>query len=603
MPPEPSHQRHFLERNDWFDSRLFQAGAWLLLGSYMVIQIVSSMAVPVGKFDDCIPLVAADLVRRGRVPSTGFWTPYPPLPYYLIAGGFRLFGRTFLVYRALSAFLCSTAVVAIARYFWIRAARLRPLVPFMVLAVAAGICASMSLPSLPGFALGLLAVLAYTRSLDQPQAGTGIRWTLAVAGSVAGIAALFRFNVGLYALAVPLIDLPIGEMVSPEPRPLKARLRRILAPLATFVIPFALVNAAVYTVIYGRGVVPSILRMAQVARAAMGPLRFVDLPLHAADYVVWPCAWVFVSIVLTSDRLPGRAIAAICPAFPLLAATIAGRHTPSVAIWLTGFGILVVVALYIFVVRFSRTGFCLLLYFICSLHYYLSRADEYHAFTVFGALLLTVPFLFLAHAGGADPRPAGRGLVFVALIGAAWMAGRGTVEIPMFLDGLRPLVSGSLRLPVSDAERLASGNRQSPWVVNAWDEKYGASLDELKVVEFIRSKTGRGDPIFVGVRDHSRIFWNDLRIYWLADRIPGCRYVDLEADTARRAEVQRQIVSDLGRNAVQWAVLEDNSGMGDDAFRRRVTAGSTVLDDFFVANFREVARFGLFSVVQRAAWR
>jgi len=592
------------ERNDWFDSRPFQAGAWVLLCSCMVMQVVSSISIPIGNFDDAIPLVAADLVRRGRVLSIDFWTPYPPLPYYLIAAGFRLFGRTFLVQRAMGAALYLAVIAAAVHCFRMRAARFRGLAPFMALLVAAGIGSPMTFPSWPGSGLGLLAVLTYIGAVDRgPRSGASIGWPLMLAGLAAGLAVAFRFNFGLYALAVPAIDIPISEMLTGDSPPLRARLKRLLAPLATFAIPFALVNAAVYAGIYGKGAAVSALQVVQAARASIGPLRFIDLPLHAAGLVLWPCAWVFARLVLASDRRPGRAMAALCPVPLLLVALVAGGRVPAIAIWLTGLGILVVLALYVFVLRFSRAGFCMLLYFVCSLHYYLSRADVYHAAVAFCALLLTVPFLFLAGSKGADPGFAGRGLAFVALIGAGWMVGRAVVDFPKFVDGFRPLVSGGLRLPVSDADRLASGNRQSPWVVNARDEQEGARDDELQVVKLIRNKTGPGDTVFVGVRDHSRVYWNDVRIYWLADRIPGCRYVDLEADIASRAEVQRQIVSDLRRNAVQWAVLEDNSGTGDAAFLRRAAAGSTVLDDFFAANFREVARFGRFSVVERAPSR
>jgi hypothetical protein len=65
--------------------------------------------------------------------------------------------------------------------------------------------------------------------------------------------------------------------------------------------------------------------------------------------------------------------------------------------------------------------------------------------------------------------------------------------------------------------------------------------------------------------------------------------------------VQRQIVADLQRNGVRWAVLEDRSGQGDVSFLRRVTAGSTVLDEFLATNYREVTSFGPFSIVQRIA--
>ena len=151
---------------------------------------------------------------------------------------------------------------------------------------------------------------------------------------------------------------------------------------------------------------------------------------------------------------------------------------------------------------------------------------------------------------------------------------------------------------------LASGSRSIPWVENVRsepEEERRARLDEGKAVEFVRGKTAPNEPIFVGVKDHSRIFANDVRVYWLADRIPGCRYIQLDAGVVSRAEVQRQIVADLRRNGVRWAVLEDRSGRGDDSFRQKVTAGSTVLDEFLAASYREVTRFGPFSIVQRIA--
>lgn len=604
MPAEPSRHYRFLQRNDWFDSALFRAGAWGLLCFYVVFKVVSNVSVSIEGFDDSIPLVATDLVRRGRVPGIDFSTVYPPLPYYLIAAAFRLFGRTFLVCKALNAAVYFATVVAIAQFFRMRAGRLRPLAPLMALLVATGIGELAARPAWPGFALGLLAVLVYASGLDQPRAGAGIRWRLVAAGTLAGMAALFRFNFGLYALAVPAMEMAMAESLTRDSLPPLLRLRRLLAPLATFAIPFALINTAVYASICGRDVGAAILRMAADQRAMLGPLRFIDLPWHAAGFMAWPCAWVFVRILLTSDRLSGRALVALCPALLLLDAMAAGQHTPSIAIWLTVLGILVVAFLHTRVLRLSRAEFCMLLWFACGMHYYLTRADEAHASTVVIALLLTVPMLIPTNADGATSAAGGRGLTFVLLAAAIWTVGLGTVDMPQFVDGVRTLASGDLHLPVSDAELLASGGRSIPWVENVRtepEEERQARSSERKVVEFVRSRTAPGEPIFVGVKDHSRVFASDVRVYWLADRIPGCRYIQLDAGVVSRAEVQRQIVADLQRNGVRWAVLEDRSGQGDVSFLRRVTAGSTVLDEFLATNYREVTSFGPFSIVQRIA--
>ena len=602
MPRDPSDLRRFFEYEDCFNSALFQVASWALLGSCVIIQIVSSIAVSTGSFDDSVPLVGADLVRRGRVPQIDFMDVYPPLLNYLLAGAFHLFGRTALVHKALSASLYLVVIAAIARFFWVRAACLRPLVPFMVLPVALAIGSSISDASCPASALGLLALVTYAGSLDRRQAGIGIRWALVVAGSLAGMAALFRVNFGLYTLAVMGIDVLVSEKFTCESTTIKARLRRILSQLITLAIPFILLNAVVYTGIYGRSSVFAVLRMVGAARAAIG-YRFQDLPLTAPTmgFVVWPCVWVFLRIIFTADRLPGRALAALCPVPLLVGVVVAGRQTPSVAIWLPALGILVVLVLYSRVLHFTRAEFCLLLYFVCTLHYYLSRADSYHTDPVLPALVLVVPFLVLPDSEGRGVAFSQRGLSFAVLIGAIWMvgcSGRPTLHVSLFVRGIRSVTSGGLRLPMSDAEQLPTGNRESPWILSYADAVSAEEVDELKVVEFIRTQTDPGDPIFVGVRDHSRIFANDVRIYWLANRVPGCRYVQLDAGVASRADVQRQIISDLQRNAVKLAVLQDFR-WADDTFRRHVNPDSRVLDDFFAATFREVARFGTFSVVER----
>ena len=598
MPKALSKLRTYFEGQDFFDSALFQVASWSLLGSCVIIQILASLSVPTDHFDGAIQLVGADLVRRGKIPLVDFWHVYPPMLDYMLAEAFRLFGRTDLINKTISAVLYLGVIVTVARFFRRQTSHLRPLVPFMVLPVALVIGLSISDASWPASALGLMALITYAGSADKGQAGTGmIRWTLVEAGSLAGVAALFRVNFGLYALAVMATDVLVSENRPYGSSALKDYLRRVILPLISVATPFIFFNAAMYASIYGTSTVSIVMQMVGAA-ASVIKYRFIDLPLtRTVGFAAWPCVWTFLRIIYTSDCMPSKALAALCPVPLLIGLIVAVRHTPSVAIWLPVFSGLVVLFLYYRVLHFSRVEFCLLLYFVCILHYYLSRADSFHSHPVFPvlALVLIAPLPVIANAD-SNVAFARRGFNFVVLMGAisvvAFRAGP-TPHFSFFMRGVRSITSGALGLPVSDAERLAAGN--IPWLEDYADlAQDDYTRDELNVVKFIRSESSIGDPIYVGVRDHSKFFANDVGIYWLADRIPGSRYIELEPSVASRPEVQRQIVSDLLRNAVKLAVLRDDSG--ED---RRFTADSHLLDEFFATTFKEVGRFGSFSVMER----
>src|SRR5262249_32250015 len=94
-------------------------------------------------------------------------------------------------------------------------------------------------------------------------------------------------------------------------------------------------------------------------------------------------------------------------------------------------------------------------------------------------------------------------------------------------------------------------------------------------------------------------FFNDLRVYWLADRPIGARTFQLETRSATEPDVQMQIVSDIQRNAVKWIIIEHDQSKGDEKFREDQYHGSHILDDYISAHFSEVARFGPYGVLYR----
>jgi hypothetical protein len=464
----------------------------------------------------------------------------------------------------------------------------------MSLTVALAIGLSLSRPFWLGSSAGLLAIVVYVAGLGSPR---GTWWRLALAGVSAALTVLVRFNFGAYVAAVVCADLVLEEARAANWIPAKVRLRRLLLQFCLFGAVILLCNLLFYAALYRSQMAFAVFRMVASAKEVLGPLRFVALSWRQGWVVAWPCIWVALREILRAGRLSGKSLLALIPAPILLAVLVVGQDHPATAVWLTLIGAIAVVFLYVAVGGFDRVEFCLLLYFVFNLHYYLVRADVYHAETVFPVLVLLIPYLLMGRTSAADEGAhyGNRSLALIALVIGIWMGvfgpGEPTPIFSLFASGLRSLPHAVTRL--SDADRLAAHDLRSPWVINSVDQ------NESKVIAFIRQRTAADDPLFVGVRDHSQVFVNDTRLYWLTGRTPGTRYIELDAGMASRAEEQQLIISDLNRNRVKWAVLEDTTGVGDGRFLRLVRPDSRLLDEFLAANYGEVASFGTFAIRQR----
>ena len=157
-------------------------------------------------------------------------------------------------------------------------------------------------------------------------------------------------------------------------------------------------------------------------------------------------------------------------------------------------------------------------------------------------------------------------------------------KVSLAADTLRMVRSGVLSPRIPDRQRLLLMDSDLS--------------DEVQSTEFVRQRTSPSDPIFIGVNDHSIPFVNDVRAYWLAERLPGVRYVNLDSAVIREPSVQGEIIAELQRNGVNWAILYHLSGDYDTWFPNLPPAPKA-LDNFLAATFREEAQFGRFSVIRR----
>jgi hypothetical protein len=93
-------------------------------------------------------------------------------------------------------------------------------------------------------------------------------------------------------------------------------------------------------------------------------------------------------------------------------------------------------------------------------------------------------------------------------------------------------------------------------------------------------------------------FANNVRGYWLAERLPGVRYVSLDSAMMVDESVQQEIIAELQANSVNWAILY-NATKDYDNWYENLPPASKALDNFFATQFREETRSGRFSVIRR----
>jgi len=423
---------------------------------------------------------------------------------------------------------------------------------------------------------------------------------VAGSGVLAGLAVLSRINFGGYAATVIVLDLLLQRVRGFDDGP-RADSTSLLATLAAFAVPAAVCAAGVSLAIYGKDVGIALSEFIVTAQRLMALRGFIPLRPDAfvVCAVVLPPLWFSFRMLKGDGQIPARALVPAAVAIFLIAVAILGRAQFSIALIVVALEIASVVLLHAFVYRLDRAELSVLLFFCCTLHYFLSRADWHHwrILPVVAAFLLPLIVMSRQEPGrNRYERTTAKGTAFAVLTAAIVYL----VSSDQFRTGFSWLPNGIAVLSdlarqphTADAERVLGPSAPPPhWAALYEDE------DELQALRYVRARTSPSTPIFVGVADHSRVYWNDLRMYWLSGRPIGTRTFQLETRMATEPPVQQEIVADLERNHVRWIIL-DASDDGDEAFAKADYRGSDLLDTYIANHFVEQAQFGSFTILTR----
>jgi hypothetical protein len=162
--------------------------------------------------DEGLVLSSAARITEGELPYRDFYANYGPGQYFFVAGLDGLFGPSLLSWRVVRVAL--DAIVGVLAYLLAR----REAPPWLALLAWVGVAGAMAFPSIPSpnpaaIALGLGAILVAPR---RP----------AVAGALAGLAVVFRVDVGLAAVGgAVLAALPAGGLRQERGAAVRATLR------------------------------------------------------------------------------------------------------------------------------------------------------------------------------------------------------------------------------------------------------------------------------------------------------------------------------------------------------------------------------------------
>ncbi|MEA2642529.1 MAG: hypothetical protein QOF51_3923 [Chloroflexota bacterium] len=529
---------------------------------------------PAGRvFDEGVELNAAARVLAGEVPYRDFALIYAPGQAYTLAAVFRLFGQSMAVERAYDLvvrLLLCISVYLLARTVVSSKAALAPFALATILLASAYYYAYTMYPAL------LFGLLSATVCLGFVRAPSPRR--LFAAGLLAGIATIYRHDVGLYVLVseVALLVLwawavrPTPSPAESVPRPHVERFVRsawpLLAGLGTTLAPIAL---------YLLAVVP----LADLWYA------FVAFPLtdfRSAFALPYPEPAAPFTALASSTASRGDALAEFAFGYPDVVWALFWTQPLIDAAGLLWVG----VALYRRRQRpaelTSVWGIALVtLLAIAFFNQALNRADTLHLLPsgILSCLVLT------GLASRALAAPQLRAPAAVALLLA------GLVMAPAYVWW--PLVTAHDALQWGEMAPCGMGADL------ARADCVFIFPDQADAIRFVQQRTAPHEAIFVGNAVHDRIVPNDALFYFVADRPNATRFDDLVSGLVSTARTQSGIIADLQRNQVRWVVL---SAMNQDQVEPNAMGrptGVTLLDDYIGRNYAQVQQFGSYTIWQR----
>ena len=493
-------------------------------------------------YDEGHILLAARRVAQGDWPYADFVFPYGPGHPLLLGSLDELLGPSLLWWRIVR--VCADAAVALVVFVLVR--REAPLAVALVAWLIAAAAMSQPGGSNPfpvAVALGLGAFAVATAA--PPRAGRDTWRRPAAAGALVALAAFWRVDFGLFAGAAIFVALALA------PGPPAVR-RRAVGTFALAALGLGVVLYAPFAIAAGPG---TLFEQMVADGLRYGSYWTLPFPLAFDEaFRLWPPS------ALAEDL---KDLVAFYVPLALVTGLVVGAATC--------------------LLRWRDEGrpwrwLGLLVFALGAATYMRSRADEFHTQPLIVALTV-----LLACAAVWLVRERGR------LAGGLLLAGCVAVLVVLGVYGTANRVSALLLPPDLEPVGLpGTGGVKAP-------PAEAAVL--RRVVPYVQERVPPGEPIFVAPRRSDLVRFDNLLFYILADRDT---VLDAGATLQALPAEQRRTVGAIERERPRIVVRWTNTLSSQrEPNRRGRPSGSHLLDQHLAREYRRVATFGDYRVLER----
>lgn len=529
---------------------------WLLAVSALLASLLAlapAVSGGINHFDEGFVSTGAVMILRGDLPVRDFYILYGPAQYHLTAALYGLFGENLLVSRAAHVVMLALLGAAVAGISSKLTQRRWPAAWCVVatFVIATGISTPNSgYPAVPGVLLLMGAALVLSRWARGHQDRD-----LVLASCIVGLVGLFRWDFAIFGF-MALCTALVGISMATRRGRLWRTLGLVTAPGAALLLvgfaPFVVLGGAVQWFVEvprflllefkqwrnTEFVGPMLSGLWHAVKA--GDAYTASRSLSLLSMAAWPLVAAPTAIVIAGLRL-WRGTGQVQRA-DVLALTLG------------------VMALLLHNQMRVRSGF----------------PQGYPSFV---AALPLLAYLWPAAASSPVSTRSWRGrwsgavgLALLLVLAYAW---QGELRVALARQpAAEPMArGGAVRVSANNVRRM---------------NNYSA------LVAHVRATTRPGEPILSGVTDISRLHSNDAMLYFLVDRPPATRFMEMEPGLTNTAAGQRELVANLQRRRVRTLVLMENLSTEPNATSR--SNGQHQLDAYIHAHYADSAKFGNYTV-------
>ncbi len=552
-----------------YRSELFWVGVVVVLFS---CYLLFACRFDINIYDEAIPLYGASRILNGEVIYRDFWTLYAPGQFYILAGIFKIFGQSIMAGRLFTIGVQILLVLCV--YFLTKklGGRWCGVFSMFLVSLWTGGLQLHSTAMYPSLLLSLSSCLCVINYIDCR------RWKWLISGGVlTGATMLFRQDTGLYTFLAESVVILFFSYRKTAAKGVFGW-KRLLEPFLVYayfissvvisVLPagiFLLTKAGVKDSVYDSIIFPGVIYS-----------KFRDIPFPSLSLPIGE---------LFSGELP--------------AGTFFRTAMNKFLFYLPVVLPLTAAQLFVSVLRrekFSSEQWGLLLVLllgICLLNYARCRTDIPHMVTtnIVSVIVLTVGLFRFRGKLWQRWYFVLRAPVFILAVITI------SVVVWIFTIDCRAKYTATFQLKEEGSNMAIARAR------GILARRDVAEVEE-KAVKYIQQHVPKDEKIFVCNLRHDIIHHNDIMFYFLSERTSATKYHELHAGVATTLPVQKQIIEELKRNAVNYIVILALPNLiSTEANRSSESSGVLALDNFLRTNYTIVKRFSPYLIAKKTALR